>query len=100
MYYENTTYIKLGKSNTPYLRCLSFADKSVVTPKFIGQVKFKNEDDAYSFEKYLKHKYKVHNVNHNFARLFMYNGFTEVYNSVILPSLLRDLELKENEYDS
>lgn len=76
------TFIKIGKSNNPYLRHLSFImEGSVCT--FIGQKEFKVPLDAFKYEKSLFVIFRDFKIDRQIGQLFMKNGFTELFSSSI-----------------
>lgn len=86
--------LKIGKSNSPYLRSLSFTDAPDVYISFITSTKTKDGYAAYFFEKYLKEKYKSFNVCHDIGKQIIKSGFTELYQT----DILKDVTITINNY--
>ena len=85
-------FIKIGKSNNPYLRHLRFSEDDLNTYVFLGAKKFVSEIDALKFEKYMLNKYKSFNLYPEFSKLFISNGFTEIFSYEILKFVLEDIK--------
>lgn len=89
-------YIKIGKSNSPYLRSLSFVeDSSFTSIEFICSTSTGNESEAYRFERYLKTKFKEFNIRKEVGKGIVDSGFTELYSTDILPELVTSIEFYE-----
>ena len=90
---QHGVFVKIGKSNNPYLRHLGF-QSGVLTNNytFLGAVKFKNEKDAYRFERQLHRQFKDYRLDKNFTSTFMDSGFTEVFSTEVLTFLPNDLK--------
>lgn len=86
------TFIKIGKSNNPYLRHLRFSEDSFNTYVFLGAKRFITEVEAIDFEKYLLNKYDSFRLSSEFSKLFISNGFTEIFSDEILNSVLEDIK--------
>lgn len=86
------TFIKIGKSNNPYLRHLRFSEDNLNTYIFLGAKKFVTETEAVKFEKYMLKKYASFNLSSCFSKLFISNGFTEVFSDEILNFVLEDIK--------
>jgi len=89
-------YIKIGKSNSPYLRSLSFLeDCSSTSIEFICSASTNTEDEAYRFERYLKTKFKEFNIEKSLGKDIVDSGFTELYSTGILPELITSIKFYE-----
>ena len=84
-------FIKIGKSNNPYLRHLRFSENSLNDYYFIGAKKFSTEPEALLFEKYLLSKYSNFSISTSFAKTFIDNGFTEVFSYDIFDLIKKEL---------
>lgn len=74
---DSSCFLKLGKSNNPFLRQISFLKEDGAEKEFLGSCEFPSEDDALSFEKGLFRLFKVHRLDSSKVRDIMYTGFTE-----------------------
>ncbi len=86
------SFIKIGKSNVPYLRHLKFSNSDSNYYTFISSKKFVTEIEAYKYEKELFMKYSYFRLSPQFSKLFMDNGFTEVFSIDILQSVEKELK--------
>lgn len=86
------SFIKIGKSNSPYLRHLNFSEKNENSYTFISSKRFDKEIDAYKYEKVLFNKFSSFRLSPEFSRLFMDNGYTEVFSIDILDSVRKELK--------
>jgi hypothetical protein len=92
---EGIPYIKLGKSNNPYLRSLNFLSKDVKADVlFINKSQFISEALAYEFERQLRIKYKHFITPKEIAKNFMNSGFSEVYTIESLDHFLKEFDEK------
>lgn len=89
---ENEQFLKIGKSNSPYLRSLSFTNDPNVHIQFVASSATKNSDSAYEFEKYLKEKYKLFNLPHERGKQVISSGYTELYSIDILGDLILTMQ--------
>lgn len=85
-------FIKIGKSNIPYLRSLNFADSSNLKIEFITQKLFSSEKEALMFERFLKFKFKQYNIPKEITKEFMISGFTEVYSIDSLAYFMKEFD--------
>lgn len=85
-------FLKIGKSNNPYLRHLMFNPISKVVFSFLGKRKFTSELQALIFEKYLHNKYEQFRIPSELARKVFSNGFTECYTTEIQEDVLNDIK--------
>lgn len=87
------SYLKIGKSNNPYLRHLSFNKEDLNLYDFVASKKFKTESLAFKFERYLINKYSAFRLSPQYARLFMESGFTETFSIDILNDLVKEFKI-------
>lgn len=85
-------FIKIGKSNNPYLRHLNFSENKLNSYYFIGRKSFDTECEAYKFEKELFIKYSTFRLSSEFSKLFMDSGFTEMFSEDIIECVRKELE--------
>lgn len=86
------SFIKIGKSNNPYLRHLRFSENDLNSYTFISSKHFDTEIDAYRYEKELFSKYSCFRLSPEFSKLFMDSGFTEMFSIDILNSIRKEFE--------
>ena len=84
-------FLKIGKSNNPYLRHLGFNPLSKVIFEFLGQKKFSSEIEAFNFESVLHNKYQQFRLPSDLVRKVFSNGFTECYSADIQVDVLNDI---------
>lgn len=88
-------YLKLGKANNPYVRHLSFNPLSDETKfEFITSIKFKTEQEAFDFERYLKRLVKSFNLDTEYSKTLISSGYSEMYDTSALDILLSEFEIK------
>lgn len=85
-------FVKIGKSNNPYLRHLRFSENGLNSYNLIGRKYFTTEQEAYCFEKELFTKYSTFRLSADFSKLFMDSGFTEVFSEDIVENVRKELE--------
>lgn len=85
-------FVKIGKSNNPYLRHLRFSEKELNSYQFLGSKFFATEREAYRFEKNLLIKHSTFKLSSEFSKLFMDTGFTEMFSEDIVDNVREELE--------
>lgn len=85
---DGFSFLKIGKSNNPFLRQLSFNESQAIKKEFLGQVKFPSEDDAFSFEKELFLIFSKYRLHQSQVRHMILSGFTECFSEDCLDDLL------------
>lgn len=85
-------FVKIGKSNNPYLRHLMFSASNLNSYTFISSKLFSTEIGAYKYEKELFKKYSYFRLSPEFSKLFMDSGFTEVFSYDIIDSVRKELK--------
>lgn len=76
-------FVKIGKSNNPYLRHLKFSHSSDIVCEFIGKIKFDTQIDAFKFEKELFRRFEKHRISSNIGKNVIDNGWTELFSEEI-----------------
>jgi len=84
------TFVKIGKSNNPYLRHINFSEGNDNIYTLIFSMKFNTESLAYRFEKELLRRYGSFRLSSEFSKLFIDSGFTEVFSSDILVNIIKE----------
>lgn len=93
---EHGCFVKLGKSNNPYLRHIGFSPSGKNVYKFLGAKHFDSESEAMVYEREVLQRFSNDRIDKETCMKFMSNGFTEVFSVDILTDVLIILGVSED----